>query len=196
MRKTSAFLALAGVLTLGHLPGFGQTVEDPIFEFVPPGGRTLLAGLLDAGAADQDIAAMLSTERDADAWLDWLEAEAGTLAGLSALEDWESRTLAAYLDNVAPVEAEGLADEALRAAMPRDGRDLTMRYCQSCHIITVTVTQDRTREAWLSTLNNPSHVEIAMTPAERSEMADYLVLNAGIPIDLIPPALRAGGASY
>jgi hypothetical protein len=89
-----------------------------------------------------------------------------------------------------------LAGDALRDAMPPDGRDHVMRHCQSCHIITVTVTQDRSRDAWLRTLGSTSHVEIALTPAEHSEIADYLVLNAGIPIDRIPPELRAGGASY
>jgi hypothetical protein len=170
--------------------------EDPIFGFIPPGGRTLLAGLLDAGAPDAAIADMLQGERDADDWSGWLAANSDDIAGLAALDDWELRTLAAYLDNVAPIAAEGLTSDALHRVMPRDGRDLIMRYCQSCHIITVTVTQDRTREAWMGTLGNPSHIEIAIDANERSEMADYLVLNAGIPIDQIPPDLRAGGASY
>ncbi len=41
-----------------------------------------------------------------------------------------------------------------------------------------------------------SHIEIKMTEAERGLPAYYLVLNAGIPIDQVPPELRAGGASY
>lgn len=170
--------------------------EDPIFGFVLPGGRTLLTRLLDVGAADQDIAAILATDRDADGWQDWLQGNGGGVPGMTALDDWELQTLAAYLGNMAPVATEGMTGDALRDAMPRDGRDLTMRHCQSCHIITVTVTQDRPREAWLRTLTSTSHVEIALTPAEHSEIADYLVLNAGIPIDRIPPELRAGGASY
>ncbi|PKP74838.1 MAG: hypothetical protein CVT84_06320 [Alphaproteobacteria bacterium HGW-Alphaproteobacteria-6] len=197
--KTSRGVVVPTIL-LGLLAAFApkpaMAQEDPIFGFVPPGGRTLLTGLLGAGAADQDIAAMLSADRDAAGWLDWLQVSRNTIAGLSAMDDWEIRTLAAYLDNMAPVAAEGISGDALRAAMPRDGRDQIMRHCQSCHIITVTVTQDRPREAWLRTLTSTSHVEIALNPAERSEVADYLVLNAGIPIDRIPPELRAGGASY
>ena len=79
---------------------------------------------------------------------------------------------------------------------PRDGRDLAMALCQSCHIITVVITQDRARTAWLGTMQSPSHIEIKMTEADRGLLADYLVLNAGIPIDEVPKELRAGGASY
>lgn len=189
-----AVLTLGLGIALAPLPAPAQ--EDPIFGFIPPGGRTLLAGLLDAGAADQDIAAILAETRDAAGWLEWLKANRAALAGLAALDDWDLKTLAAYLDNVAPVAATGLSGDALRGALPRDGRDLIMRYCQSCHIITVTVTQERPRTAWLGTLNNPSHIEIAIDAGERGEMADYLELNAGIPIDRIPRELRAGGASY
>jgi hypothetical protein len=45
-------------------------------------------------------------------------------------------------------------------------------------------------------MNKPSHVEIKLSPKEREALAGYLVLNAAIPIDLVPEELRAGGASY
>jgi mono/diheme cytochrome c family protein len=198
LQRSRAVVVPAILLALlaAFAPRPAMAEEDPIFGFVPPGGRTLLTGLLEAGAADPDIAAMLATDRDATGWQGWLQDSRDTIPGLVALDDWEMQTLAAYLDNMAPVATEGLTGDALRAAMPRDGRDQIMRHCQSCHIITVTVTQDRPREAWLGTLGSTSHVEIALTPTERSEVADYLVLNAGIPIDRIPPELRAGGASY
>jgi hypothetical protein len=35
-----------------------------------------------------------------------------------------------------------------------------------------------------------------MTAAERDELANYLVLNAGIPIEDVPEDLRASGATY
>ena len=82
------------------------------------------------------------------------------------------------------------------ALLPRDGRDIALEFCQSCHIITVVVTQDRTREAWLGTMNKPSHVEINTTQKEREALADYLSLNAAIPIEEVPETLRAGGATY
>ena len=181
------------MMALGPGPVRG---EDELFDFVPAGGRTLLERVIAAGAPQGALDTMTGESRDAQAWLDWIEANRDSVAGLDALDDFESRTLAVYLEHVAPMEAAGRPGNELAQELPRDGRDLTMQYCQSCHIITVTVTQDRTREAWLSTLNNPSHVEIAMDANERSLMAEYLVLNAGIPIDLVPPPLRAGGASY
>jgi hypothetical protein len=60
----------------------------------------------------------------------------------------------------------------------------------------VTITQDRTKEHWLGTMNKPSHVEVKLTPQEREALASYLVLNAGISIEQVPQDLRAGGASY
>ncbi|MFN3938647.1 MAG: hypothetical protein ACK4KW_13845 [Gemmobacter sp.] len=195
MHRALSVAAVAALALSVAMPAPAQD-EDPIFGFIPGGGRTILAGLLDAGAPDAVVSQMLETDRDAEAWAEWIGDNRDAVPGLSGLDEWQAMTLAAYLHNTAPVPAAGLAGEDLRRAMPRDGRDLIMRYCQSCHIITVTVTQERTREAWLGTLNNPSHVEIAIDARERREMADYLVLNAGIPIDLIPPPLRAGGASY
>jgi hypothetical protein len=181
------------MMALGPGPVRGQ---DELFDFVPSGGRTLLESVIAAGAPQDALDTMASESRDAEGWMEWIEANRDSVPGLDALDDFESQTLAAYLEHVSPMEAAGQPGEELAEALPRDGRDLTMQYCQSCHIITVTVTQDRTRSAWLSTLNNPSHVEIDMDETERSLMADYLVLNAGIPIDLVPPPLRAGGASY
>ena len=38
--------------------------------------------------------------------------------------------------------------------------------------------------------------QIKLTPQQREALASYLVLNAGIPIEQVPPDLRAGGATY
>ena len=84
----------------------------------------------------------------------------------------------------------------LARTLPKDGRDLALDNCQGCHIITVVVTQDRTKTAWLGTMSTPAHAVIKMTPAERDELASYLVLNAGIPIEQVPEELRASGATY
>ena len=65
-----------------------------------------------------------------------------------------------------------------------------------CRVITVVVTQSRTKEHWLGTWHKPSHMGIKLTEAQREQLASYLVLNAGIPIDQVPEELRAGGASY
>jgi len=166
--------------------------QDDILSFVPSGGRTLLTNVLNAGASPD----FLSEERDAAGWLEWIDANRGEVPGLDGLDEYQARTLANYLAHAAPVDIEGMSADALSGKLPRDGRDMALRYCQSCHIITVSITQDRTHQAWLGTLGNPSHVEIEMNKQERDLLADYYVVNGGIPIEQVPPALRAGGASY
>lgn len=188
---------LAGALTFNSL----NAQEDDIFAFIPSGGRTLLTGVFTEGAPADQVAAILSGQHASrDEWLSDLKARTVSLPGLANLEDHELLTLADYLSFNMPLPADKIPADPATAkwdeVLPRDGRDLAMTYCQSCHIITVTITQDRTREAWLGTMNKPSHVEISTTQAEREALASYLVLNAGIPIDDVPEDLRAGGASY
>jgi len=181
--KKSAALIAAMVLGTAAL-----SQEDDIFDFIPPGGRSLLEQVREAGMPDGLRTALETESGDADHWRERLAAVADAAPAVDGLDEWQMKTLARYLAARAPL--------ALDEDLPRDGRDMTLALCQSCHIVTVTVTQDRTREAWLGTMNSPSHVEIATTPEERELLADYLVVNAGIPIDQIPPELRAGGASY
>lgn len=162
--------------------------EDDVFAFIPDGGRTLLERLQAEGLPESLSDSIASEDGDASDWRQRIDAARETDPAVAALDDWQTDTLAHYLASYAPIPGD--------ADLPRDGRDIALEQCQSCHIITVVVTQARTREAWLGTLISPSHVEIKMTEAERGELADYLVINAGIPIDDIPPELRAGGASY
>lgn len=172
------FLPLVPILLMA-LP---TRAEEDYFAFIPEGGRMILqAGL----TADPSLSDEVATARSAG---DWLALMSGAgLPGLAGLDDWQRQTLADYLAYAGPVDP---------ADLPPDGRDMTLDRCQSCHIVTVVVTQARTREAWLGTLGKPSHVEIPLSPAEREQLADYLAVNAGIPIDAIPEELRAGGASY
>lgn len=172
--------SLAFAAALVALAGLALAQEGDVFDFIPDGGRTILERLQSEGMPDELSEAIETQEAPAEDWKARL-AEAG-------LDQWDAATLAEYLEAYAPVDPAG--------DLPRDGRDLALALCQSCHIITVTVTQDRARAAWLGTFNSPSHVEIDMTETERQLLADYLVLNAGIPFDQIPPELRAGGASY
>ncbi|MGB5558637.1 MAG: cytochrome c [Paracoccaceae bacterium] len=161
---------------------------DAVFDFIPSGGRTLLQEAVDAGLPDQLADAVGTSGSSLDDWQQRLEAARPDSPAIANLDEWQTDTLAYYLASNAPLD--------LAADLPRDGRDMALQYCQSCHIITVVVTQDRTREAWLGTMHKPSHIEIKMTEPEREALADYLVINAGIPIDQVPPELRAGGASY
>lgn len=190
MRFHRADIAAVAMASLAvWLPPASIAAEDP-FDFMPPGGRTLLGEAFAAG--DLTAGDVLSADRSRDAWR-------SVMATLdkAGLDERQKDTLAAYLASTMPAADKGGAMlDTNGLDLPRDGRDLVLEYCQSCHIITVVVTQDRSREAWLGTMNKPSHVELDTTPAEREAIADYLVLNGGIPIDDIPEELRAGGATY
>lgn len=182
-------LGLALLLPVG-VPLLVNAQEDDLFAFIPPGGRTLLGELIASGKVSTDQ--IISSRRSREEWLGFIRS-----LGEIELDPNQQETLADYLAGTMPVaESAGQTIDTHGVALPRDGRDLALEFCQSCHIITVVVTQDRTRDAWLGTMNKPSHVEIDTTPAEREALADYLVRNAGIPIEDVPEELRAGGATY
>lgn len=187
--KTPGILSIA-LFTLFSFSVFGPAngQEQDIFAFIPEGGRALLETVREEGLQQNLAARIAETGGDPAAWREALDAEKPGAPALGMLDDWQTDTLAHYLAANTPLD--------LGSELPRDGRDMALAVCQSCHIITVVVTQDRTREAWLGTMNSPSHIEIKTSEAEREALADYLVINAGIPIDLVPLDLRAGGASY
>jgi len=175
MRHWFVFVALLVVST--------AAAQNDVFSFMPEGGRTILTNLLQS---DPAFSALLNDEQPSEGWKESFDSP--DLGAASTLDDWQRQTLADYL-----AYTGSIADTT---DLPWDGRDMTLERCQSCHIVTVVVTQSRTREAWLGTMNKPSHIEVPLTEAERMQLADYLVVNAGLPIDAIPPELRAGGASY
>jgi len=181
----------AVLLTLTLSAYFPLRAQDnDIFAFIPDGGRTLLGRMIAEGkVAPEEI---ISASRSPDEWRNFLRVLPDT-----GFDDTQTETLAAYLAATMPAaERGGQTIDTAGLALPRDGRDLSLEYCQSCHIITVVITQDRPRESWLGTMNKPSHVEIDTTQAEREAIADYLILNAGISIEDVPEELRAGGATY
>lgn len=188
-------LALAALL-LGALTAWATDV----FDFIPAGGRTLLAGVFAGGAPAEEVKALVSARRTREEWLAHLRARGKALPGLGKLDETQMLTLADYLSFNMPLPAAKIPADPARASweklLPPDGRDFALNYCQSCHIITVVVTQDRPKSAWLGSLNKPSHVEIKLSREQREALVGYLVLNAAIPIDLVPEDLRAGGASY
>ena len=201
MRVIFAITCLAAISfgAFAMAPVSAQT--DDVFAFIPSGGRTLLTQVIEAGGpADQVKAILAGKHENRDAWLSDLKARTGKLPGLKDLDEYQLETLADYLSFHMPLPADKMPADIATAdwakLLPRDGRDMALTYCQSCHIITVVITQDRPAEHWLGTMNKPSHVEIDTTQAEREELANYLVLNAGIPIEQVPEELRAGGASY
>lgn len=197
MKRTLA--TLAGLfLSLGVM-GVAYSQGDDVFAFIPDGGRTLLARALagDLPAATRDQ--FFTGKHTSAEWLALIGEAATAGPALAALDDKQRQTLADYLGHnmpLPPQPATTRTADQWASALPQDGRDMALNYCQSCHIITVVVTQDRAKEAWLGTLHKPSHIEVDLTEEQRSALADYLVVNAGISIEDVPPALRAGGASY
>lgn len=188
--RISACIVAFAMMTCAPIMARAQT--DDVFAFIPAGGRTLLDRIVASNPASEDLASILGGKRGLDEWAAYLQSRSTAISAIKDMSEQEVKTLADYLALNMPLPAG--SDPA--RDLPRDGRDLVLEHCQSCHIITVVVTQDRGKQAWLGTLNKPSHVEIKTTKEEREALADYLVLNAGIPIEQIPEELRAGGASY
>jgi mono/diheme cytochrome c family protein len=194
-----ATYALAATLS-GCFAGLlaAQTAEQ--LAFIPAGGRTLLTNIAASKPAADELKALLTSQRSGDEWVTYLKAHAQALPASQRQSDKERLTLADYLSFHMPLAANQVPANLARTdwarTLPKDGRDLALDNCQGCHIITVVVTQQRTKTAWLGTLSTPSHAVIKMTPAERDELASYLVLNAGIPIEQVPEELRASGATY
>lgn len=171
-----------------------------VFDFIPAGGRTLMARALEGRPAADEVRALVSGKRTREEWLAHLRGRSKAIPGLQRLKEKELVTLADYLSFNMPLPAAkvpaNLAQANWEKLLPPDGRDLALQYCQGCHVITVVVTQDRSKDAWLGTLNKPSHIQIKLTREQREALASYLVINAAIPIDDVPEELRAGGATY
>lgn len=202
MKTTIRSAVFASAIALGASfmsPVKAQT--DDIFAFIPSGGRTLLTQIIEDSAPTDQVTALLASKHNSrDEWLNDLQARADSIPALKTLDEYELLTLADYMSFNMPLPGDKMPSDLAAAnwdeVLPRDGRDMALAHCQSCHIITVVITQERAKVAWLGTMNKPSHVEIETTTAEREALASYLVINAGIPIDLVPEDLRAGGASY
>ncbi|HUB15359.1 MAG TPA: hypothetical protein VMB34_25640 [Acetobacteraceae bacterium] len=199
MRRSWLGGLLGAAVIGGTAAGAIGAQTGDVFAFIPSGGRTLLSNVLATNPSADVTKAMLTGKHTPEEWLAELQRDAGTVPALKSLDETQLKTLASYLSYHMPLPPDQGADTAKAdwsKQLPVDGRDMALTHCQSCHIITVVVTQDRARNAWLGTMHKPSHIGIKLTEQQREELADYLVLNAGIPIDQIPEDLRAGGATY
>ena len=186
-------------LLLAFLAGPIYAQTDDVFDFIPSGGRTLLAQIITAAPANE-VQNLLGGKHDHEGWREYLKTRAGALPELEKLYDQERLTLESYLAFNMPLPVKSIPANPAKAnwekLLPPDGRDMALDNCQFCHIITVVVTQDKAKVTWQGTMNSPSHIEIKLDDRQREALAEYLVLNAAIPIDLVPEELRAGGASY
>jgi hypothetical protein len=189
-------LPLLAAMLLTPLPA--QAAD--VFDFIPLGGRTLLAKVFASRPPADEVKALLSAKHTREEWQSYLRDHSKAITGLQRLGDKELLTLADYLSFNMPLPLAKIPANPAQAnwekLLPPDGRDFTLEYCQSCHIITVVITQKRSRDAWLGSMNKPSHIQIKLTREQRDALASYLVLNAAIPIDDVPEELRAGGATY
>jgi hypothetical protein len=172
---------------------------EDVFAFIPVGGRTLLSDIASSGAPADEVRGLLTGKHTRDEWASYLR-DRKAVTALQKLSEKEQLTLADYLSFNMPLPAGQIPADPAKAnwakVLPPDGRDFALDRCQGCHVITVVVTQARSKEAWLGTMNKPSHVRIKLKPEQREALANFLVLNAGIPIDEVPEELRVGGASY
>ena len=197
---TRCFTRAACLLAAALLFAGASAQAADVFEFIPAGGRTLLAKVLGARPPAAEVRTLLGAKRTRDLWLVHLRGQGKIFTGLQRLKEKELLTLADYLSLNLPLPPALIPANPAQAnwdkLLPQDGRDFALEHCQSCHIITVTITQDRSRDAWLGSMNRPAHVEVPLTRVQREALASYLVLNAAIPIDLVPEELRAGGATY
>lgn|SRR5579872_98060 len=194
-----AACALAGMFgSLTVQPLAAQTAEQ--LTFIPSGGRTLLTDIANSKPPAGEIKSLLTAKHSREEWSGYLSAHGKAVPAIQKLSDKERLTLADYLSFHMPLAANQVPANPAGADwtrnLPKDGRDLALNNCQGCHIITVVVTQQRTHTAWMGTLSTPSHAPIKMTAAEREELASYLELDAGIPIEQVPEDLRASGATY
>lgn len=193
--RAACFLA-AGLLAAS----LAAQAADPVFDFIPSGGRSLLAKAFASRPPADEVKGLLSAKHTREEWLGYLRDHSKAITGLQKLSDKELLTLADYMSFNLPLPPGKIPTDPAKAnwekLLPLDGRDLALDYCQGCHIITVVVTQKRAKNAWLGSLNKPSHIQIKLTSTQREALASYLVLNAAIPIDQVPEELRAGGATY
>ena len=198
------FMSLAACVLAGLFSGYlveplaAQTAEQ--LAFIPAGGRTMLTDIATSKPPADELKPLLTGKRSRDEWSSYFKSHDQAIPALQRLSDKQRLTLADYLSFHMPLPAKqvpaNLASTDWTRELPKDGRDLALDNCQGCHIITVVVTQERSKTFWLGTLSTPSHAVIKFTPEQREELASYLELNAGIPIDQVPEELRASGATY
>ncbi len=183
MRRARALLLVCG-LTLAAATTLAQ---DTGYEFMPPGGRTLLLGLLarDGGAPLADVAAR---SESAEAWLEWAAAQD------SEMKETALSTFAGYAALNFPLNdvlLKTIAETGDAVLLPADGKDLAIAQCQFCHaLFSGYLMHDRDEVGWKGTFKAPFHAEIPMTEVERDTFAHYSALNMPLRFEDVPPELR------
>ncbi|RBI87489.1 hypothetical protein DRV85_00730 [Rhodosalinus halophilus] len=174
--------ALLGALLLAG----AALAQGDAFDFMPPGGREILASL--AGGDANALAEIAGREHDRDGWAEWTRAQAPDL------EAAQVETFAAYAALNLPAGEDVLAevaDSGGASALPPDGKDLAVQQCQFCHsMFSGYLMHDRDEAGWLSTFKAPFHLEIPMNETERATFAAYSAINMPMKMQDVPPELR------
>lgn len=198
IKKALTLLLLLTAPPLCLTPAEAQ--EEDVFHFIPPGGKSILLEVIDSQPPRDEILAIVTGRRTQQEWQVYLTRKADTIRTLADLTEKELKTLASYLAFNMPV-APGQLQQDLEAIdwkkiLPPDGRDIALNNCQFCHIITVSVTQEKAPIGWRGLLGTPSHVVIEISEHEKETLSHYYAINMPIPEEEVPEELRAGGASY
>ncbi len=170
------FVSLAGCALAGALSGYlvlpllAQTAEQ--LAFIPAGGRTLLTNIATSKPPADELKPLLTSKHSRDEWSSYLKTHSQAIPALHCQSDKQQLTLADYLSFHMPLPANqvpaNLASADWAHVLPKDGRDFALDNCQGCHIITVVVTQDRSKIAWLQTMSTPSHATTCYSPRSNS----------------------------
>ena len=175
------------MVAFGAMALAGVALAQAGMEFVPDGGRTLSLKVF--GADPDRLADVADKSLDREEWWEYLTQSDVDLNVTEAL------TLAGYLSLNMPLEEPealaGLDAEELADALPRDGKDLAIRHCQSCHgFYSGYLAHDRDMAGWMQTFHAPFHLEIPMSRTEIETFALYSEYNMPLAIDEVPPEWR------
>lgn len=184
LRTTARALTVVWLLALGSAV-VAQQYEG--YEWMPPGGRTLLSWALEDCADCPPIAELAAMERTLEEWASfWTEYD----GALQALTEDQVVTLNSYLAANLPVEADEVGD------LPRDGSLIAVENCTNCHAIAATMTQEWwTEPRWIDLLSGGTHGIIGLSDAEIATLAAYVVHNY-VPMEEIPEPLRSPMPDY
>ena len=94
-----AVLLLPAALLLLPLPA--QAAD--VFDFIPLGGRTLLAKTFASRPPADEVKALLAAKHTREEWLSYLQAHSKAITGLQRLSEKELLTLADYLSYNMPL---------------------------------------------------------------------------------------------
>src|SRR5690242_1309957 len=86
--------ACAAALAFAFAP---VPAAEDVFAFIPPGGRTLLARVLDSHPPAQEASAMLAGKRSREEWQAWLRSHAQAMPAVAKLGEKELATMADYM---------------------------------------------------------------------------------------------------